>query len=113
MATPKAVAPATELPKTMTINVPALGGLVTVKALTGDRINALRPVPYNPVMHTAAVIEAGTVSPKIDRAQCISLAQQHGEAPIMRVMGAILSVSGLNKTIARFVPREVVKAWYR
>ena len=61
MATPTKTPP---LPKTFTVNVPALGGLVTVQALTMAKIQALTPFPYDPVLHTWKIIEAATISPK-------------------------------------------------
>ena len=88
----------------MTINVPALGGLVTVKALTWAKIQALTPFPYDPVQHCWKIIEAATTRPTLTVEQIWQFHAKYGEAPLMRVVGAIKTVSGMKERLRAVEP---------
>ncbi len=101
MATPTKTPP---LPKTFTVNVPALGGLVTVQALTMAKIQALTPFPYDPVLHTWKIIEAATISPKLTLEKVWQIYDQYGEAPLLRVARAIKTASGMKEVMRAIEP---------
>ncbi len=89
----------TATPKTATINVPILGGPVTVRALAWEQAGVLADGQRDPLNKCLAVIVAGVVSPPLTIRGLRGIIALYGERPLLRVLNHIVFVSGFGDKV--------------
>lgn len=87
-----------EKPTTATIDVPALGRTVTVRALSKEELAGCIPSPFNLDAMAVSIICKGVTSERLHPATVWKVYDRYGDGPLIRIGGAIVALSGFGHT---------------
>lgn len=93
------------LPTTATIELPAMGRSVALRALTKAELIACFPTPFSINALAVNIICAGVTSEKLDPATVWQVYARYGDAPLIRIGGLIVRLSGYRDIAQLKAPR--------